>query len=404
MLRASVGLVMLVAALLASCTSRDESQRVSMPPRRDCRTKLLATIPFQFIGNHIVADAWLDGVGPLTFIVDTGGVNLITPALQRRLALATIGHEAGHGVGSNAVESGETVVPRTRLGNFSSSEQRYFVYPLEQLYATGGVRMQGIVGNEIFRPQVVRIDYARGRIDLLDSATFTGACSGASIPLTIANNELYVPGSFDGSRGRFRIDTGSGATLDLDTPFVRAHHLLQRFPHHIVAANSGIGGASASVIVRGRNLAIGPMLIPRPVTGLATGNSGNFSSRIVAGNIGNGALARYVMTLNFARKTLYLKPAARVPPGLDDYDRSGLTLRWSDDNLQVDGVVPKSPAWDAGVRTGDLILSIDGAASKTITLPDARAILRVPAGRSVTLVIEHRPRKRSVTFRLRDLL
>lgn len=404
MLRASAGLVTLAVALLASCTSRHESQRASTLTQQGCHVKLLATIPFQFIGNHIVSDAWLNGIGPFTFIVDTGGVNLVTPVLQRRLAFTTLGHESGHGVGSNTVESGETLVRLTRLGNFSSSRQRYFVYPLDQLYATGGVRMQGIVGNEIFRRHVVRIDYAGGRIDLLDSAAFTGACSGAPIPMTIANNELYVPGSFDGIRGRFRIDTGSSSTLDLDTPFVHAHHLLQRFPRHIAAANSGIGGASGSVTVRGRNLMIGPMLIPRPITGLATGNRGNFSLGIVAGNIGNGALARYVLILDFARRTLYLKPAARVPPALGDYDRSGLTLRWFGDNFQVAGVVPKSPAWDAGVRTGDLIFSVDGADSKTTTLPDVRAVLRAPAGRRVTLVIGQQARKRLVTLRLRDLL
>lgn len=396
-------LIYLAGALLCcvSCASG-----TSGGPRRGapCAPRPAAVIPFQFLNKHIIADARLDDKGPFIFVVDTGGVNLISPELQRSLGLRTVGHEQGEGIG-HTVQSGETIVPLTQFGTASFKQQLYYTYPLDAIYATGGVPLQGIVGNQLFRSYVMRIDYGTNTISLIEPKAFDPSCSGSAIPLTIENNELFVPGAFDGMPGRFRIDTGSGATLDMTAPFVRAHHLIERFPHRLASITTGVGGSAGEYDVRAHRLDIGSVAVPDPITGLSVATGGNFAQGTVIGNIGNGALARFVLTIDFARRVLYLAPASKIPPGLDSFDRSGLVLRWSHPNFTVSGVDTPSPAAAAGILVGDVITSVNGKPARSMTLLGVRAMLsQQPAGTPVTVEIQRAKADRTVTFHLKDLL
>ena len=398
--------IALALSALLLCISCAKGANDAPPASRSCTPpRVAAVIPFQFLGKHIFADARLDGKGPFNFVIDTGGVNLISPDMQQRLALRTSGHEEGHGVGNQTVQSGKTIVPLTEFGAAAFKEQTYFTYPLDAIYANGGVQLDGIAGNQMFRPFVMQIDYGAHTIGLINQAAFDPKCSGTAIPLTISDNELYVPGAFDGIPGRFRIDTGSGATLDMQAPFVRAHHLLDKFPQRLSTSTTGIGGSSGTYVVRAHLLEIGSVAVPEPITGLSVATGGNFAQGTVSGNIGNGALARFVVTIDFTRHMMYLAPASKIPPGLDSYDRSGLVLRWSKPNFTVSGVDIPSPAAAAGIKVGDIITSINRKPSRALTLLGVREMLNEePVGTLVSLTLERAATRSTVAFRLRDLL
>jgi carboxyl-terminal processing protease len=63
------------------------------------------------------------------------------------------------------------------------------------------------------------------------------------------------------------------------------------------------------------------------------------------------------------------------------------TVQDSDGNMEVIGVMPKSPAEKAGVKTGDVIVSLDGKEIQRITYGDALNRLSGTAGTKVTLGI-----------------
>lgn len=56
--------------------------------------------------------------------------------------------------------------------------------------------------------------------------------------------------------------------------------------------------------------------------------------------------------------------------------------------LQVISPIPGSPAEQAGIKPRDRILQIDGVATSTLTLDEAAAMMRGPAGTFVTLKVE----------------
>lgn len=369
------------------------------------RPPAAAIIPFRFVGSHIVAQVQLDRQGPFTVVIDTAGVNLMSPEVQHRLALRTTGEETGHGVGAHAVESGTTIVPLMAFGATQFHQLPFFVYPMNGIEATGGIRLDGIVGGDMFRRFVMQIDYGHGMIRLIDRRSFNAAAAGTAIPLTLNGNELYVPGSFDGLPGRFRIDTGSGSALDLEAPFVRMHQLAKKFSKRVYSSAAGFGGSSDTVMVRGKELKIGSVTVHDPVTGLSLATGGVFSGTSVAGNIGNAVLARFMVTIDFAGRRLYLLPSSSVPAYLDTFDRSGLQLRQDGQNFAVTGVMRPSPAYEAGVRAGDTILAIQGKPSRDFTLLGLRALLADrPVGTRVSLSLQRGHEHVKAAFELRNLL
>jgi Aspartyl protease len=57
------------------------------------------TVPFRLLNNHIYVDATVDGKGPYTFILDTGGHTLLSPHLVKEVGLKPIGEAVTSGAG-----------------------------------------------------------------------------------------------------------------------------------------------------------------------------------------------------------------------------------------------------------------------------------------------------------------
>lgn len=394
--------ILVIAILLAARTSPARSMHADDCP---ANSRPAATIPFTLIGDHIYIDVTVNRTGPYRFIVDTGGVNLIDAGLARLLSLKITGKEKGHGVGVETVESNKTTIHQLTLGGGAFREQHFYTFDFKELYASGGVEMMGMLGASLFRPYVTCIDFNDRVIDLIDPSNFEPSRAGVRLPMSIRDSEITVPGSFDRLPGTFQMDTGSPTTLTLYAPFVAQHNLLARFPQQVEAANTGVGGSTPAYTVRGRNLVLGSLRIDHPVTSLACGSNGNFARAELSGNVGIGAMKRYVVTFDFPGKHLFLKPYQPAPSDLDTYDRSGMRIEVEPQGFRVVSVANSTPASECDLRPGDLIVAVDGKPASSITLPAVRDDLRKwPAGTIVILEVKSDGKARRVRLKLRNLL
>jgi membrane-associated protease RseP (regulator of RpoE activity) len=361
------------------------------------------TFPFRLLNNHIYIDAWVNGHGPLLFIVDTGGENLLVPSTARTLGIETEGAMAGTGVGNKAVSVGLAKVKSLKVGN--ADFQNQVVYVLDFIpNGVEGVDIKGMLGFTVFKRFVTQIDYGKHEMTLIEPDHFDPKDAGTPIPFVFNGDLPEVEGTFDGIPGKFDIDTGSRAALTLTSPFAKQHGLRAANPKGVVAVDGwGVGGSSRSYVMRGKALTLGLVKIPGIVTALSLQEKGSFASPSYQGNIGGDILKRFVVTFDYANHVMYLKPLPQPIADLDTYDRAGMWINAAKGGMAVMDVTAQGPAEQAGIVVGDVITAVNGKPATAIPVYELRRMLRDEApGTVVHFAIERGGQGREVAVTLRD--
>jgi len=344
-------------------------------------------LPFRLRNNHIYVDAQVDGK-PVRLMVDTGGMNVLTPEAVARLGLSSEGSIEGRGGGEKSQDVSLARARLLQLGEVSVDAPVFFVFDFQEIARIEGEALDGLVGFEVFHRFLVRIDYERSVLTLSDPTRHALPPGAKPIAFTLNEQTPAVAGSIDGLVGRFTIDTGSRTSLTLHSPFVREHGLVQRYAASEPAVTGwGVGGSVRTRPARGERFCLAETCLEAPVLELFEGTKGAFSAPGIAGNVGGELLRRYTLTLDYRNLRLTLEPnadATLVPA----FDRSGLWLRRDEGGVRVDDVAAGSAAERAGLKAGDEIVRIDGRVASDLVLSDTRRLWREsPVGTRVVLVV-----------------
>ncbi len=346
----------------------------------------VTTIPFDLVNNHIYVDGRIDGK-PARFLVDTGGVNLLTSAAAKKFGIAGEGKLAGGGVGDQKVDLALGHAQEVRVGNAVLAKTVFYILDLGALAKVEGVEMDGLVGYEMFRRFGVEIDYARHKLVLSDPAKFAPPAGAVVIPFQLDDRIPIVTGTLDGLPMRISIDTGSRSSLTLHAPFVKANDLIAKYhaaPEAVMGW--GVGGAARSRPARLGALQIGGVRIDGIAGDMYTGNKGAFANPDLTGNLGGGVLRRFDVAFDYGKKIMYLAPNAGMADKPDAFDRSGLWLLGDGDALKIADVATDSAALKVGLLVDDRVLAIDGETIGKRSLADWRERLRtLPVGTHMAL-------------------
>jgi hypothetical protein len=361
-----------------------------------------AQLPFRLLNNHLFVEGQMDGKGPLHLLFDTGGANILTPETARRLGLEAQGSLQGRGVGEASEDVALTKVKELKLDGIVLRGQVFSIYPLSSLAAVEGVEVDGVVGYEVLKRFVARIDYAGGTITLILPAAFQPPPGAAAVPFTFDDQTPQVEGEVDGIPGRFTLDTGARSSLTVNRPFAEEHGLAAKYGAKLEALSGwGVGGGVRSLIARAKVLKLGSVEVPGPVVDLAQSQKGAFANRYLAGNVGGGVLRRFTVTFDYGKQLVYLEPNANFAQP-DEYDKAGMWLNRKAEAFEVIDVTAGGPAAVAGLKVGDTVLAMDGRSAKEILLPDLRT--RLKGAGPVRLRVKSGGRTREVTVVLRDLV
>src|SRR5437763_4075483 len=144
----------------------DERTFTAPEPPDDCTLEHETTVPLD-IDGLVVVSAKLNGRA-FDFIFDTGGHNIVTPAVAEMIGLKPVGQGASGGAGAGEITQQYVRVDRLEIGDARLRDQHFYVLPLQYGTVEPGARppLAGLIGLELFERFAVRLDYPRKTLTL----------------------------------------------------------------------------------------------------------------------------------------------------------------------------------------------------------------------------------------------
>lgn len=390
---------------------------VATPPRQArSAAKSRATIPADITSYGLIfLRARVNNSRPLWLVLDSGASFrfVVDTRLAKSLGLNLKGNiSLRGGAGPGAYDVATTQGVSINLGPLKFTDQTAAVIALGSLEAIAGRRLDGLVGRDLFNRYVVEIDYVGHQINLYDPQSYTYSGAGESIPLTMRGDYFFVPAKIEMPAGRrlegqFLVDTGGGlVTAILNAPFAKTRNLPGPTQRAILDRSlSGLGGEMKLLVCRATSFALGNLVIRGPVIYLSQDSGGALASSAFDGVLGGEILRRFNVIFDYARGRLILEPNAHYAEPVE-YDMSGIRLRAGGRNFRifrVYQVLENSPAANAGLREGDVVVAIDGVPASKFSLDEVYRMLK-QIGLEHTLSIRRGSVKFSVKIKLKRLI
>lgn len=365
------------------------------------------SVPFDLSSGHVWVRGVVNGSDSLWIVVDTGASSsAIDDGLAKSLGLERRGTHSSTGAGG--AQTSTTVANVTlAVGGITVHGDEMDAMDFGALSTMGHRPMQLVLGAELFEGCVVRFDYAAGTMDVWDHDHAPSDPPGVTVPMTLLENHPYVEGELRVPgraplRGRFVIDSGSGATLIVAPDVVLRDSLVSAFPRTLDSFGLGVGGVVRNHTGRADAFSIGELRFERPLVLLADPTAGRIAARGTLGNIGGQLLGRCRVSFDYRRRRITFERAAHFGDPFEA-EMSGLALLPGPSGLAVRYVNPGTPASEAGLRERDLVTRLDGRAVAELEPNDLRQLLR-GEGRELKLEFTRAGTPMSVTLRLRRLL
>jgi len=412
---ARVSVVILIASSPAFAQfGREHDGRHEFDNGRDARG-----IPFQLNSDKIYLETTVNGEGPFWLVLDTGspGMILDTGAAQR------LGLETGESWSVGGAGEGEFLLAPVKgrvdvsLPGVRLLDQNAVVGPIDRIVGPfEGRRIDGVLGcYNLFADFAVQVDYQGETIDIIPPDDFVAGTNGEEakfLPVEIHDGHAFfeatlTPMSGEPIIGHFMLDTGLRGTGILTSPFVAAHGLESRCgPTVIATTGGGIGGEVRSRVGRVARLEMGDVSLENLYISMYQGKSGVLGSEEIAGILGSAILQRFRAVFDYTRERVVLYPAPFDADRLD-MDKSGLFLVSGETDrsvLSVIDVIEGSPAGEAGLEAGDVLVEIDGVSAGELGLEKVRRTFRRPAGTLVELSVERNGGRHEALLKLRPII
>jgi hypothetical protein len=346
-----------------------------------------ASVPIQVSEGHVYLDVMLNGKGPFHFIFDSGGANVIDPAVATELGVASGGSTQVGGVGSATAASSFAVIKRLQVGKAVVTNQVFIVLPLKSLGAAHGMPMEGVIGYEVLSRFVTTFAYENKKVVFHMPGSYTPPTGASVVPITQYGTQPQFACGIDGVPTTCTLDTGARNAISLFTPFVEAHPSVVPARLTALGVNGfGVGGLTPGRLGRVQTLSFGGLTLRDLVGDYTTQTEGGLAVPFIGANVGGAVWKRFTMTLDYHRLIMTLTPNADFDMR-DHWDRSGVFLV-NKGALTIIDVRPGTPAAKVGLAKGDVIVSINGASG--LSLRQVRELFSAEPGTVEHLVVKRK--------------
>ncbi|MCT4698980.1 aspartyl protease family protein [Tenacibaculum haliotis] len=407
-------------------------------------------VSFKLINNLIVIPLEING-HKLSFIMDTGVNKTILFNLTENdsLGLNNVKKVFIRGLGDGEpIEALLSKGNNFRVKNILSANQDLYVILNDafSLSAKMGTTIHGIIGYDLLKDVVVKVNYSTKKIVFYNPKTYKESkCRKCEIfPLQFYRNKPYinVEARIDTINNvktpmKLLIDTGGSDAMWL---FEDSKEIIKTpIKHFKDILGEGLSGTIYGNRSRIPYVALGKFLIKEPTVSfldaVTTFNARKFKGR--NGSIGGNILKRFKIWIDYPNKKITLKKNASLKDGFY-YNMSGLHIIYDGQELvkertvntanigygrkstnknnvlsfvstyhykfkpkyKIDRVVEGSPAYKAGFLKDDIIKSINGKQAYEYTLEKIMTLFQTKPNKKIKMNVRRGVTDLKFEFRL----
>lgn len=374
-------------------------------------------LPFMASNNLIIVPVSINDSPPINFLIDTGVKTniLFSKTIGEQLELNYTRKLNLMGAdGKTVLTANVSPSNHLDLGPIEGTLQTVLVLDSDffELEAVIGIPVFGVLGYEFFKYNPIRIDYDKNIITFYRSDALKWRPFGfRKIPLSIENGKPYINGKVRQIGGedfdaKLLIDLGAnhGLLLNRETSDVI------QLPPQTIKSDLGrsLGGDLFGFIGRTKSTNLGGLKFKDVITSYPEETEFSYviqeSGR--QGSLGSELLGKTKLILDYRRERMLFKKGNKFSVPFD-YDMSGIIPRMmptEDVRYIANSVREGSPAYEAGVRVGDEIMSINGIPADFWELSDIVKLFRSEAGREIKISLKRFRSENPEDFELLDVV
>ncbi len=408
-------------------------------------------VNFQLINNLIVMPLEVNGA-KLNFILDSGVSKPILFNLsdQDSIELRNVSEITINGLGAGEpIKALNSQGNHFRIKKITNNNQQLFVVLDRDINfsPTLGIPVHGIIGFDLFRDFIVEVNYGRKSIRFHDPNLYKADKAGKlhSIPITIEDRKAYVEGlvSFEDMQDvpvKLLMDTGSSDAVWLFQDLEKGISIPEK--HYVDYLGKGLNGSIFGKRTLVSKVQLGDFVLNDAKA--AFPDMFSFSSIKDHGDrngtVGGEILRRFNIVFNYRDGVINLRKNSFFNDPFR-FNMSGLELqhngvryiaeRITDSRgvvkndertfgdvqilmenrtrlslvpeIIVSGIRAGSPAEEAGLREGDVILAVNGKSIHKYKLQEILNMINEKEGKKVRLLIERYNSDLLFSFTLRDV-
>ncbi|MEJ5051899.1 PDZ domain-containing protein [Chryseobacterium culicis] len=404
-----------------------------------------AVIPFQFINNLIFIPINVNGA-ELTFLLDTGVSETILFSLENKeVKLSNVEKVKFSGLGGSlSIDGLKSERNMGKIGDeiVNTSMSIYIILDEEfNISSHVGIPVNGVIGYQFFKDHPVYIDYISKKLTVYENSDLLKkkVRKFEEFPITIERDKPYLYAGVEMTNekkdSKLLIDLGNNDAIWLFPTLIK--NFVYNRPNIDDFLGRGFNGDILGKRSRIHNFYLGSFKFEKPLTAMPDEYSIQHVTLVEnrKGSVGSEIMRRFTVAFDYPAKKLYLKknrffndPFHFNMSGLD-FKQDG--LEWQQDRITIEtqksatvvnevykdafqykfslkpifsiaGVRKDSPAYEAGLKKDDRILSINGDLTSEMTLEKIVEIMKSSEGRNITMIIQRKNEKLTVRFTLQD--
>ena len=349
-----------------------------------------AVIPCKIVLNSILIPIPTPDKKFAYLLFDTGAnAPMLRAEFAQKIRVRSGSEITATGIGANTTVGGVSGGITFSLSGVTFHAAHWVILPSTGLDSTYGLPVEGVLGMDVLKNLVIRIDFAAQTIEFIKRESFRPPAGTVELPLTPNDAgclvEATVKSDAAAATGLFLIDTGNNGTVELSRRFQDRQPGLS---FRTLARNgqSGVGGTLLTAETICPALTLGGINVPGPLVDLDQQDQGVESE--IDGTIGNEIWRRFDMTFDLPDNELYLQKNAHFSEPFS-YVTAGMNVLASGDDyktLTVHEVLPGSAGERAGFQAGDILAALDELGATPLKMASVYPLLhRVGAHHFVVL-------------------